>query len=190
MIDEDGSPTFDHTAHAAVDGADLDNTLDHLDGAPLLVDDDSEGRSLDDRSQHRRVDGEMGDAGVLHLEQQSSEVLNDAGEAGRLRGRGEPKFAPRSNENVIASAHECGPTSSAGQQGIAGRELAIHLDGGRLQPGMHDLRIAAQLGHHPFVRSCSARWSADHEKKRDEHQSEFVHCSHSIALIRGLTDFG
>jgi hypothetical protein len=88
MIDEDGSPAFDHTAHAAVEGADLDNALDHLDGAPLPIHDDGEGRSLDDRGQHRRVDGEVGNAGVLHLEQQCAEVLNDPGEAGRLRGRG------------------------------------------------------------------------------------------------------
>jgi len=184
VIDEDGLPAFDHPAHAAVEGANLNNTLDHLDGAALLIDDDGECRSLYDRRKHRRIDREVRDAGVLDLEQQSAEGLDDPGEAGRLGGRGEPKFASRSDDDVITSADQCSPTGGTGQQGIARGELGVHLDRGRLEAGVHNSRVAAQLSNHPFVLACrcSACGGADQEKKRDEHQGEFVHGSHSFAL--------
>lgn len=68
MIDKNGLAALDHPAHAAVEGADLNNALDHLNGAALLIDHNGKRRPLDDRGKHRRVDGEMGDAGMLHLE--------------------------------------------------------------------------------------------------------------------------
>jgi hypothetical protein len=85
VIDEDRATAFDHAGHTAVDCADLHHALNHLDGAAMLIDDDRESRSLDDGGEHRRVDREVGDAGMLDLEQQSAEILNHASEAGRLR---------------------------------------------------------------------------------------------------------
>jgi len=163
MIDEDGLPTFDHSAHAAVKGTDLNNTLDHLDGAALLINDDGECRSFHDRGQHRRIDREVRNPGVPDLEQQSAQGLDDPGEAGRLRGRGEPKLTPWSDDDIIASADQGCSAGGPGQQGIARRELGVHLDRGRLQAGMHDSCIAAQLSYHPFVLACpcSARGGAD-----------------------------
>ena len=88
MFDEDGAPALDHPAHTAIESRDLHDALDHLDGAALLVDDHGEGGSLYDGGKHRSVDREMRDSRVLHLKQQSSEILDHSGEAARLRSRG------------------------------------------------------------------------------------------------------
>jgi hypothetical protein len=51
---------------------------------------------------------------------------------------------------------------------------------------MHDARITAQLSYHPFVLACSgsARWGANQEEQRNEHQGEFVHGSRSLLGFR------
>ena len=86
--------------------ADLHDTLDHLDCAALLIDNYREGRSFDDRSEHWRVDGEMWNAGVLHLEEQGAHVLNDSRETGRLRRRRQSKLAVRGDDNIIGAADQ------------------------------------------------------------------------------------
>ena len=95
MIDEDGLAAFDHPAHRTVGGRYLHHSLDHLDGTALLVDHHGEGRSLDHGGEHRRVDREVGDAGMPDLEQHGAEILDHAREAVGLRRRRQPKLAMR-----------------------------------------------------------------------------------------------
>lgn len=157
MIDEDSPSALDHPVHAAVERSHLDHTLDHLNRAPLLVDDHREGRAFDHRGQHGRVDGEVGNARVLHLEQQGAEVLDHAREAGRLGRRRKPELAPRSDDDIVAPPDESGSSGRPGEQGVTRSELATHLQRGRLKPRMDDSRIAAELGHDPFVLTCPGR---------------------------------
>ena len=105
MIYEHGPSAFDDAAHAAVGCSYLHRSLDHLHRAALLIDNDGEGRAFDHCGKHRRIDGEMGNTGMLDLEQQSAEILNDPREAGRLRCRRQSKLAPRSNDDVIGSTY-------------------------------------------------------------------------------------
>jgi hypothetical protein len=127
VIDEDGPSAFDDPAHAAIECSHLHRTLDHLDRAALLIDDYGEGRALDHRRQHRGVDGEMGNAGMLDLEQQGAEVLNDAREAGWLRRRRQSKLAPRSDDDIIGAAYQGRSPRGAGEQQVAGCEPGVHL---------------------------------------------------------------
>jgi hypothetical protein len=179
VIDEHGSAAFDHSEHAAIDGGDLHNALDHLHRATLLIDDDGEGRSFDHGGEHRRVDREMGDSGVLDLEQQGADLLDHPGEAGRLRRRGQLQLAARRNDDIVAAADEGRPPARTRQQRVARSELAVDPNGRRLEAGMHDACIAAQLSHDPFVWACScgARWSGDQGQKRNDTQSKLVHGS-------------
>jgi hypothetical protein len=68
VIDEHGPAAFDHPHHPAVDRVDLHDSLNDLHSGAMLIDDDGEGRALDHGSEHRRVDCEVRDAGVLYLE--------------------------------------------------------------------------------------------------------------------------
>jgi len=85
MIDEHGAAAFHHSHHPAIDRADLHDALNDLHRTSMLVDDHGERRSLDHGCQHRRVDREMGDSGVLNLEEQGAEILDHPREARRLR---------------------------------------------------------------------------------------------------------
>ncbi|HKP33660.1 MAG TPA: hypothetical protein VJT70_02630 [Sphingomicrobium sp.] len=125
MIDEHGSAALDNFPHAAGVRGDLHRALDHLDRAPLLIDDDGKGGSFDNRREHRRIDREMRDPGMLDLEQQGAEILDHAREASGLRRRGEAEFAAWSNDDIIAAAHQSRSAGWASQQRIAGRELII-----------------------------------------------------------------
>jgi hypothetical protein len=127
VIDEDGPSAFDDPAHAAVERSHLHRALDHLDRAALLIDNDGEGCALDHRREHRSVDGEMWNAGMLDLEQQGAEILNDAREAGWLRRRRQSKLAPRSDDDIIGAAYQGRSSRGAGEQRIARRELRVHL---------------------------------------------------------------
>ena len=125
MIDEDGPAALDDLPHAAGDRGDLHRALDDLDCAPLLIDDDGKGRSFHHGREHRRIDREVRDAGVLDLEQQGAEILDYAREAGGLRRRGEAELAARRNDDIVPAAHQRRPTGWTGQQGIAGGQLII-----------------------------------------------------------------
>jgi hypothetical protein len=74
VIDEDGPAALDNLPHAAGDRGDLDCALDDLDRAALLINDNGKRRSFDHGREHRRVDREVRDAGVLDLEQQGAEI--------------------------------------------------------------------------------------------------------------------
>jgi hypothetical protein len=166
MIYEDGPSAFDHPAHTAVDGSDLHHALNHLNRAAMLVDNDGESRPFDNGGQHWRIDCKVRNPGVLDLEEQGAEILDDAREAGRLRSRWKPKLTLRSNDDVIRAPDQGRSSGRTRQQDIAGGELAIHLYGGRLQAGVHDSRIAAQLSDQPFVAAGlgSGRGRAEQEK--------------------------
>ena len=125
MIDEDGPSALDDLPHAAGDGSDLHCTLDDLDRAALVVDDDGKGGAFDNGREHWRIDGEVRDAGVLDPEQQRAEILDHAREAVRLGRRREAKLAARSNDDIIAAAHQRRPPGRAGEQRIARGKLII-----------------------------------------------------------------
>ena len=155
MLNEDGASAFDHPRHAAVQGGHLHDALDHLHRATLLVDDDGKGRSLDDRRQHRSIDREVRNSGVLNLEQQGAESLDHAGEAGRLRSRGKLQLAARRNQDIVAAVDERCASGRAGPQNVARRKLFAHLQRCGLRAGMHNSSVAAQLGDNPDFTGCS-----------------------------------
>jgi hypothetical protein len=125
VIDEDGPSALDDLPHAAGDRGDLHRTLDDLDRAAILIDDNGKGRTLDHGREHRRVDREVRDARVLNLEQQRAEILDHPREAGGLRRRREAELAARRNDDIIAAAHQSRSAGRAGQQRIAGSELVV-----------------------------------------------------------------
>lgn len=177
MLDEDGASAFHHPRHAAVQRGDLHDALDHLDRAALLVDDDREGGSLDDRRQHRSIDGEVRNSGVLNLEQQGAQSLDHAREAGRLRGRGKLQLAARSHQDIVTAMDECCAPGRARRQNVAGRKLVAHLQRRGLGTGMHNSSVAAELGDNPDLIGCSGGdcRRSDQEEQRKERQGQLVH---------------
>jgi hypothetical protein len=151
MIDEYGSSALDETGHAAGSRADLDDTLDDLNGAAVLVDDDRERCALDDRSQHRRVHSEMRDAGVLDLEQHGAEILDHPRETVRLYAGRKPQLTSRRDQNIVAAMDQRRPAGRPGDERVAGRDLRVYLERCGLEARMDNARVAAQLGDDPFV---------------------------------------
>jgi hypothetical protein len=177
VIDEDSPAALDDLPHSAGDRGDLDRALDDLDRAALLIDDDGKGRSFDDGRQHRRIDREVRNAGVLDPEQQGAEILDHAREAGGLRRSGETELAARRNDDIIAAAHQSRPAGRPGQQRIAGGELIIHGQRGWPSAGMNHAGVAAELGDDPLVRGFvrCGRGRREQEGQCCERQSQLEH---------------
>ena len=150
MIDEDSPAAFDHPAHSAVHGADLHNALKHLNCASVCIDDHREGGPFDDCREHRRVDREVRDAGMLDLEQQRTEILDHPGEAAGLRGRGKSQLAAWSDDDVITASNQGRAARWPSHQCVAGGQLVIDLERCRLRTRVDHARIASQLRHHPI----------------------------------------
>jgi hypothetical protein len=150
VIDEDSPAPLDHAAHRAVDRGDLHHTLKHLNRASMRIDDHREGRPFDDCREHRRVDREMRDAGMLDLEQQRAEILDHAGEAAGLRARRKPQLAARSDDDIITASNKGGATGRPSHHCVTGGQQVVDLERRRLGTRMDHARIASQLRHHPI----------------------------------------